>query len=256
MKTMMKPEKMKMLAAVSGLLGALLRWLLYETGTDEKGLLVTGHWTAIALWVLTAVYCGAVLLYCRKLTGPGQYRHCYPASAAAALGCIACGAALALAGMKDWPLAEAPMDMLSAALSLAAAAALVVIALCRLLGKMPPFPLHALVCLCLALRMVSRYRAWSSEPQLMDYLFFVLGYVTLTLSSYQLAAFDAGMGSHRKLWCFGLMAVYFCLTGLYRCGEVPVMAGCALWMLLNLPSLRARRERPVLDLETPEPGEG
>lgn len=249
-------KQLKIIIPAAGLLGALLRCILYLTGTDEKGLLVTGHWAHIAIWLLTAAAAGALILGCVKLRGPEEYADCYPASYLGCGGCFAAAAAFLLTALPEWNAARTPLDSAAAGLSLAAAGCLVYTGICRLHQRKPHCFAHCVVCICFAVRMVCQYRVWSSDPQLLDYCFYMAAHVGLMLTAYHLAAFDAGMGSHRMLWLFGLSTVYFCLLCLWGGSHSLLMLCGAVWVLTNLTELKVRRRRvrPVLKLEEEEGG--
>ena len=251
MKMIPNSKNLKILIPAAGLLGALLRCVFYLTGTDEKGLLVTGHWAHIALWILTGAAGLLLVAGCFRLQGPSDYKDCYPASFPAAAGCFVAALAFLLTGLKDWRSSLNLLESAASALCFLSAAALVYVAFCRLAQFRSRCYGHAAVCVCLALRMVCQYRLWSSDPQLLDYCFYMAAHVGLMITAYQLAAFDAGMGNHRSLWFSALAAVYFCLLCLWSCPNPLLMICCGIWVLSNLTQLnpRPRRVRPQLQLD-------
>ncbi len=248
MKKSSNPQQLKYAVAGAGVLAAMLRTLLYATGTDEKGLLATGHWAHAALWALTLAVAVALVVFCRHLRAPEYDFQCYPPSAAGAMGCLLCAAGLAVDALFQLGQIRYPLDLLTLVSSAAAAVSLGYVGLCRMAGRKPVYLGHALVCICFALRMVSQYRTWSSDPQLMDYCFLMAALVGLMLTGYHLAAFDAGFGRHQPLWFIGLASVYLCLAGLYRAESPLLLILCAIWVLTNLP--RARWMPPALDRDT------
>lgn len=258
MKLSIKPEHLKYGVLGAGLLGALLRMLLYTTGTDEKGLLVTGHWAHITIWVLTFAVTGVLILCCRKIEGPEKYEDCFPTSAGGAAGAFLCAIGFLLTALSGIRQISSTLDIAAAVMGFISAAALACIGICRLFRIKPLFLCHAIVCVCFALRMVCQYRVWSSDPQLQDYCFYMAGHVGLMLTSYHLAAFDAGLGRHRILWFLGLASAYLSLLCLYGSQNSLFMLVCAIWVLSNLTNLtvRPRRVRPKLNLEDEPPQEG
>lgn len=237
--------KLKYFIFLAGLLGAGLRSILYVTGTDEKGLLISGHWAHFAIWILTAavavllaVACGSIV----KDAGPG------PVSPLSGLGCFPAAAAFLSISLTDFRTAGSYLETAAALLGFASAAALVWIGICRLRGKRPLFVWSAVLCICFALRMVCQYRTWSSDPQLQDYCFIMLSHVALMLTAYYFAEFDAGMGRLRPTWFVGLSAAYLALLGLWGSKEPVFLLCCSLWVLTGLPSLPSRRRsRPVTE---------
>lgn len=235
----------------AGLLSALLRFFLYTTGTDGKGLLVRGHWAAVALWVLTAAVLAVLLLRCRTITGPQLYKHSFPTSTSGGIGCLLGAAGFALNFLAHWPQSFALSELLVPAVNLLSAVSLLWVGICRLYRLKPLFLFHAMVCVGFALQMVGQYRDWSADPQIHNYLFYMSAHVGLMLTAYHFAAFDADMGAHRTLWFLGLFSAYLCLVCLYGTEESLFMGLCALWVLTNLPRLEApaRRERPRMVFE-------
>ena len=224
----------KYLVLVAGLLGLLLRLVLLQTGVDEKGLFVTGHWAGTGSWLLTAVMVGCIFLFTGKWAGPQAYDAAFPASILRCAGSLAAACGFLLSGAPV--ITSIRLAAAEPVLRILAAVALAAVAYCRLRGKQPTFLLHGVVCLYLALRMVCRYQAWSADPQLQHYAFYLGAHVALLLSGYQLTAFDAGSGSHRSLWRWALAAVFLCLTALPGCEEPFFLLCCAFWMLTALPS--------------------
>ena len=127
-------------------------------------------------------------------------------------------------------------------LGICAMAAMGRIGLCRLTGKKPHFLLSAVFCIYCALRMVSRYQLWSSDPQLQDYFFYLGAYMALMLAAYHHAALDEGAGRHRSLWFFSLMAVYLCNLSLRGGMDTLLLLGCGAWAFTNLPRLPRTEE--------------
>ena len=241
MKKIIKPENLKILIPAAGILGALLQVILYLTGIDEKGLLVRWHWAGVLTWALTLAVAATVFLGCRKLRGSRHYKRCYPASVPGGIGCFFCSAGFLLTGLSHRHAAESMLDTAAAVLCFGSAAAMIWVGICRIRRKKPYFLCHAVVSLCFALLMVGQYRVRSSDPQLMDYCFYMTALVMLMLTGYQMAAFDAGIGNHRKLWMSALGAVYLCLVGAYNSGNALFMVSCAVWALTNLTNLKLRR---------------
>lgn len=246
-----KPEQLKYGVLGAGGLGLVLRIALYTTGTDEKGLLISGHWAHSALWLLTFAVFVLLALFCRKLQGPEEYRDCYPASSAAGIGGLLAAAVILITTIGEIGTLAGALGTVSTVLGFSAAVSLVLLAVCRMTGAKPLFLFHGVVCIYFALRMVCQYRYWSSDPQLQDYFFYLTAYVALMLTAYQQAAFDAGMGQHRRLWFLSLAAVYLCCLSLKGTRDTLLLLCAGIWAFTNLTSLTAkpRRQRPALVLD-------
>lgn len=233
-----KPNQLKLTFLCAGVIGMALRAILYATAVDEKGLLLTGHWTEICVWILTATAALGLFLLLRKCGGPKQYDTAFPASPVRAAGCILAACAFLLSGAPE--AVEAKLAVAELVLRFVSAAALIAVGYCRLTGRKPFFLFHGAVCLYLALRMVCRYRLWCADPQLQDYCFSLGAYVALMLTAYQFAAFDTDEINHRQLWICGLSAVYLCMLALV--GSEPfLMLCCGIWVLTNLSCLSYRK---------------
>lgn len=227
-----KPKQMKLLIPAAGILGLTLRATLYAIGVDEKGLLVTGHWTNTGTWLLTAAVALVLFLWCRSLANKEGPRKAFPASAVSAAGSILAGVAMALSSTPEAP--SQTMANVLFVLRLASAVSLCCVGFCRFSGRKPFFLFHLLVCLYLALQLICLYRRWSADPQLQNYCFYLGAHVALMFTAYHMAAFDAGLGSHRHLWGSGLAAVYLCLLAIPDSGEAFFLICCVLWILSNL----------------------
>lgn len=243
MKLAVKPNLMKALIGASGILGLVLRSVLYTAGVDRKGLLVTGYWSGTAVWLLTSAVALILLLWCRRLTGA----HAFPASPFAAAGAALAGIALVLC-----PVAQVPSPVfaiLEPVLRYAAAASLMAVSYYRFRRKQPFFLLHCCVCLYLALRLVCQYRVWSADPQIQNYAFYLGAHVALMVTAYQFAALDAGLGSLGKLWGAGLAAVYLSTVSIAGSEEPFFLICFALWIVSNLSHPSAKSPKNQLTQE-------
>jgi len=132
-KQALKPNYMKLLTGAAGILGLSLRAVLYAVGTDQKGLLIEGHWASSGVWLLTAAIALILFLWCRQLTGSRNYQKAFPSS----LFCAA-GAALAGIGFVLSPTAQAPSPTfanIELVLRFVSAASLIWISYCRFRGE-------------------------------------------------------------------------------------------------------------------------
>lgn len=236
MKSSVNTALVKGFALSAGLLGFTLRGVLYATGMDEKGLLVAGHWAGLSLVALSALFALMSLLLSRCLQGSGQYRYSYPGSVMGSLGAFAAAAGVLLTTLAQ--LRAPDHQLYSVIVGFAAALSLVIIALCRAAGSRPVCLFHGIVCVFFALRMVRCYQNWSSDPQLMDFVFYLSAYIALMLTAYHHAAFDAGLGNHKNLWLMSLLAVYLCIMSFRGTGDELLLLTGAFWALTNTTSLK------------------
>lgn len=250
MKLAVKPNQMKLLLGAAGILGLVLRAVLYATGVDRKGLLVAGHWADTALWILTAVVAVILLIWCSQLSNSRKQQKAFPGSVFSAAGAALAGIAFVLS-----PVSQAPsraFATIELVLRFAAAASLIYVSYCRFRSKTPFFLFHSVVCLYLALRLVCQYRVWSADPQIQNYAFYMGAHVALMIAAYQFAAFDAGFGSHRKLWAAGLAGIYLSTVSVARSSDPFFLICCALWIFTNLSRPPHRRRPQSSNLTTQE----
>lgn len=249
-----KPKTLKFAVLGAGVLGLVLRIALYAAAVDGRGLLVRNHPLSIAIWVLTVLVAAALVFFCRGIKGPESYAAAYPVSFQGFVGCIAAAACLLLAQVRSFGNFSTVLDIVIWGLGIAAGVALSVIGVCRLSRRKPYYLLHSIVCVYFALHLVTCYRRWSADPSLHDYFLYLMACMALMLTAYHHAAFDAGMGSHRALWCCSLAGGYCCCAALWCCEEWLLLAGCAAWCFTGLTDLtvRKRRTRPTLKLDESE----
>lgn len=246
MKLTVKPGLLKYLILAAGGLGLILRTVLYRTGIDGRGLLVEAHWAATTLWCLTFAAVAAAFVFTRSLDGATDHAAAYPASLQGALGAFAAMLGIGMTTVSEFAEFSSRLHLLIWVLGLCTTVSLGCIGVFRLKGGKPHPLLHALLCVYFALRMVSRYQLWSSDPQLQDYCFYLSAYVALMLTAYHHAAFDADMGAHRSLWLFSLASVYLCVLSLYGSMDSLLLLGCGIWAFTNLtrPCRHSSIEKP------------
>lgn len=235
-----------------GFLGCIFYTVLFTAGLDAKGLPVFSHWAHTALWALTGVAALTIFLITRQLSGSEAYADAYPASLTRSLGCLAAAAGFIVFGT---PSAQyGTLATANTVMRYIAGVSLGAVAFCRYTGRKPPALLHSILCLYLALRMINQYRQWSADPQIVEYCFYLGSYVALVLTCYQWAAFDAGMGSHKKLWACGLAAVFMMCVSLAGPQEQPFLLCCLIWVLTNLsfptPEFQTNMSGNILDRTT------
>ena len=224
--------------AMVGLVSLGLHRVMMEQYIDEKGLLIAGNMPAILLWVLGIVF---VLLMCFKadtLGGEGSYEDDFPRDIFSGGLLIAAGLMLALAvpGMERTApgggqagFAAAAMDMAGSLLPWLAAASMVVLGVCRLLGRRPWAILGGLICLFYMMMLVRNYRLWSADPQVQDYAYQLLAGVLLMLCAFHRTCCDAGVIQRKKLILTGLMAAGCCLAALSMPFQQNFYLASALW---------------------------
>ena len=251
MKIDLKPHQIKLLALLAGAAGLLLRVILYLTGVDGKGLLKAGHPAGILVVLVAVVTAAALLWLTRSIQGTQDYEAAFPVSGEHAVACFLLGGVLAFQSLGQLGQMYSLLLQARTLLGLAAAAALLVGGVCRLMGRRPHFLLHTTLCLYFTISLVADYRSWSANPQLQDYAFQMLAGVCLAMTAYYRAGFEVGILRHDRLWLYSLGAVFCCLLALLGEGSPMLYFAGGLWAWTGISRLeeKHRRPRPALDLE-------
>ena len=220
-----------LISGLAGALGFVLRLLLYRIGMDDKGLLKAWHPLTLGV-VLAALAAGAGILACalqlpKKSTCPG------PVGPVPAAGSLILGLCLVPFLYLCYQNGANTLVILAGAI---AAAAMLAAAFYQLRGRQPYFLLYALVSLFFAVYLVTRYRSWSQNPQMMDYVLVLLGSVMMMLYAFQLAQGSLGQAGKRPLAVYGGLGALLCLAGASGGEAVPLCLGGAIWMLTGLVS--------------------
>lgn len=225
------------LAVILGGPALVLMVLLMQTGLDDRGLFIPGHWCGILLWLLAVVMVILSALCVQRYSGKSKYGRMFPSSTAGALGLLGAAVAMAWSALGIFQAGSGFLELLAGLLGLAAAAATGYLAWCRHRGLRAHYLLWSLAAAYLMLRLMFAYREWSGEPELLRYCFPLLGSVCLTLGFYYRCAFSVGMGSRPLYLFFTQTAGFFCLVCL-GAGFDLFYLGFLAWCLLDLPSLR------------------
>ena len=212
---------------LSGLAALGLREGLYRAAVDSRGLLTPLHPLEIALWALTGLTLLGVLLLIRG----GREPDAFPRSVAG-LGTLVLAAAVIAAGMNTVQTLPA-VGALHRVFSWLAGAGLAGAAYFRWKGKPPVFGCHLAAAAFFAVHGVACYQSWSRDPQMMNYVFSLLGCICLAVFSYQQAAGELGIGSRKMRLFSGWMGIFLCCAAIARGGWL--YAAGALWMLTCLP---------------------
>lgn len=215
-----------LLALLSGLVCAGLRWLLFRNHTDALGLLETGTLVETGIFLLTGL-CLVLFALAARRGWAGENKLAAPGQMLGGLGIFltALGSSGQMAG---------PVGTLWKILGLVAGICLIVQGVCVARKRPASFLLPLVVCVFFLLHLIDNYRGWSSQPQLQKYLFDLLASLSLTFFSYCDAARKVSLGKPKTRIFSGLCAVYFCLAAIPGSPEFTVLyALCALWALTD-----------------------
>ncbi len=246
MKMLWKPNKLPALVLGCGGMALVLRRLLYAAAVDHKGLLTPWHPLEGMLAVLSLGTLAAIWLTVRKLKGSRVYSDNFGPSKGALLGHCAGAAGIVLTVLTDLPPVAGIMSSIWQILGWLSPVCLVLAGIFRLRGRTPFFGLHLVPSVFGMVHLVSHYRLWSGNPQLQDYVFLLLGVVSVSLFSFYSASFEAGEGERVLHLGMGLSAVYLLLAELAHTTNPWLCLGGIAWALTDLCSLT-----PV-----PEPADG
>lgn len=229
---------MPLLMLLLGLIALALRKGLYLFAVDDRGLLVRSHPLGIALAALSAAALILVLLAVRKYVASGTDEYLHRANLPAAFGNVAAGAGILAAVLNGTTAMGGYLDRLWCCLGLAAPVCLLLAGFSRVRGKVPFFGFHVVACLFFVLHIVARYQFWSSDPQLQNYVFALLGTMSLLFFSFYTATLEAGCGNPRVRLGMGLGAIYLCTAELARSSCPALYLGGILWVLTELGTMR------------------
>ena len=153
---------------VFGLAALVLRWRLYRTAVDEKGLLERMHPLSIVLLVLTAAVLLLIYFVVRKQKESVSFEESIPHGTLAALGHGLLAGSILSTVLSGSPRAIGYLATAWRWLGFAAPLCLVLAGTDRLRGRKPSFLLHVVPCLFLVVHIVSHYQSWSGDPQMQD----------------------------------------------------------------------------------------
>ena len=224
----------------TGLLAMMLRTLLYATAVDQKGLLIAGHWATWSILILTGIVLGISFLFTRKIQKPAPSDHS-PASWLQGASSLLLAGVIFQRTFSCYSVIRDRLDLIAVIFGFAAAIALLVAGICRMIPKKSSFLCHSVVSIFFALQLVSQYRSWSADPQLMDYCFYLAAFICLMITAYFLAGFEAKMPNRRGLEFASLAAVYFCCLALPESGDAMLLIACALWAFVCPPQIQTMR---------------
>ena len=231
-------RKLPWMLLVFGIAALAMRWGLYATAVDVKGLLLRNQPLSPVLTVLTIGVLVRIALAVRKMETSSCYEDHYSASLIGGIGHVAAGAGILVTVLTGRTLMGGYVETVWRILGMAAPVCLLAAGVARVLGRRPFFLLYVAVCLFLALHTVTRYQFWSGNPQMQDYLFSLLGLLALVFFTYSLAAWDAACGSLRLTMGTGLAAIYLCTAELAGSSGYALYLGGILWVLAELCSMK------------------
>lgn len=244
MKNLWKPTHLPAATVALGLLGLILRRMLYAFGLDGKHLLIAGHPLSLTLWALTLAAIVLIVAAVWRLNGSNRYADNFSPSLLSAVGHVLAAAGILLTVLLNPPMMPGTLGKIWKFLGFLSVPCLVLAGYARVRGRRPFFLLHMAACLFLVFHIVDHYQVWSGDPQLQDYVFALFGTMTLMFFGFYTAAFDAGAGRRRMQLGMGLAAVYLCTVGLPGSGYPFLYLGGIAWVLTGLCTLTPKPGQP------------
>lgn len=250
MKHVFKAHTLRLLTLLAGAAGLALRLWQLNGAIDEKGLIITSHPSGYLLLALTALAALAFVL-CSRLVTPGSYPKRYPRSLPAAFGFWAAAILLAVFSVLQYLASKAlsPLNIVVSVLSIAAALCLIFLGFCRQKPRRPIPLFHGIFTFFLMIFLLSRYPAWSAQPQLALCAFEALATISLLLSAYYRTALDAKQQTWSIYLFFNMLTVFFCCLSLIGQDRLFYLA-MLLWATANTPVLRIHKAAPQDSQET------
>ena len=237
MRKLINPKHLPLWALLTGGICLLLRVWLMTTGIDEKGFFVTGHLAAILLSIVVLGVMVALFFLTKDLLEATKYSFNFPASDVCSYGAFVGAAGLFIASFVDIFTAIDTLETICAVAGIIAAALLAFNGICRRRGIAPSMLIHIGIGVYLMLRLVSYYRHWSADPQILDYCFQLVATASLLLSTYQRASFDAQEGQRRPYAFFCLTTIFFSCASLTGWSNILFFLSVIIWQITDLCSL-------------------
>ena len=222
-------------------IGFALRRLQLAIGYDADGLPLPG--AGVLLGVYSAAVAVLVFLYCRKLKGRAGFQEAFSFSVPAAVA-SGVGAGLILIGSAIAFFASgAGFSLEKAAALLGAVAVLSIAAQQNALYKNEPLQpmIGMLPIIFYLIRLIGDFKAWSTDPIILDYWVKLFAMLSILLAAYYLGGFGLGKGKRDLAACFCVLAVVFSVLCLADGGaEFSLIAGGSMlwegacgWQLLR-----------------------
>lgn len=204
-------------------LGAMgLQFWYLQVGADSKGLL-RQHPAAIATWVLLACALVFTFLLARYTRIPNFSKGVRAGGAALAAIFTAIGAGVFAYRENYLLFVLCALSAVSAVYILWAYSA----------GKKPHYAAYSLFAVCFMFYLISRYQAWSAEPEITRYVYKILALVCMMMVFYQQSAIRAGKGRFCSYFFWHGMTLFLSLTAVPSSANPALYLAAALWLLVD-----------------------
>ena len=224
-----------------GLAAMYLQSGILAEGFDEKGLLILENPALLALWGLTAAFLLAVLAILPGLGKGGTYAELFPRCTISGITMIAAGLCLGFVGVNQL----VPERMVYGLFTLAAAAAMALCGICRLLGRKPVLVLDLIIGLYFAANLLWSYSSWNANPQLQRYGLQLLAGVAAMLFCLHRGRCAAGVMDRKRLVYMGFAGIFLSFAAIPGAWSVTYYLASGLWCAGGMCDLHRIDEKPA-----------
>ena len=237
MKKFFKSANLPALTMAAGGIGLLLRVWLLKSGVDDMGFLVLSHPAHILLWIVVAIGMVGLILLTKDLVEASKYTFNFPASSLSSWGLYLAAFGIGFGSFVDVFSVATGMDLLLTVMGLVTALMLVLSGYARRRGNASSMMSHITISIYLVIRLITFYRTWNSDPQILDYCFPLLATAFLMLATYHRASFDVNSGKRRPYAFCSLAAIFFSYLSLIGSENILFFMSVAVWLTTDLCSL-------------------
>ena len=237
MKKFLKSANLPALTMAAGGIGLLLRVWLLKSGVDDMGFLVLSHPAHILLWIVVAIVMVGLILLTKDLVEASKYTFNFPASSLSSWGLYLAAFGIGFGSFVDVFSVATGMDLLLTVMGLVTSLMLVLSGHARRRGNASSMMSHITISIYLVIRLITFYRTWNSDPQILDYCFPLLATAFLMLATYHRASFDVNSGKRRPYAFCSLAAIFFSYLSLIGSENILFFMSVAVWLTTDLCSL-------------------
>lgn len=199
-----------------GVVGLILRWVLYRVNLDDRLLLTPGHPLEILLWLLTLGTLGLIVRYGVSMKEPAGFEANFPPSGLCCGGCCAAAFLICYTVLSMPARTPGLPGILWKVLGVLSAPALMAAGFGRMYRLKTAFLFYVVPCLFFMFHIVTHYRVWSSEAQIQTFFYPLFAAIVLTFFLFYTAAFAVDLSYRRGQIITGLFGAFLYLVELSR----------------------------------------
>lgn len=209
--------------ALLGLGGMGLQFWYLGSGEDAKGLLTPWHPGKIGTYILLAL--ALVLTF-------ASYRHVHRPKVPGRVRAIGAALAAIFTAIAAGHFASGHRYLLFT-LCVSAAISALYILWAHTKNRRPHFIAYSVFAICFMFYLLSRYQAYSAEPEITRYVFKILALVSMMMVFYQQAAIRAGTGRFRSYYFWRGMMLFLSLTAIPSAETPALYLSAAMWLMVD-----------------------